>query len=109
MEFLLIYLVSLLFVFSLDDDDLPSSYNPQQTQQQNQMIYQPKIYDQPKLQDLSPPQRNNSGIIIYDESECRGRVINGECHGMIVPKPRPHKRCYGTVSPDGRCLGGQHY
>lgn len=46
------------------------------------------------------------GIPVYRADECTGPVINGECHGSIIPKSAVPQRCYGTML-NGQCTGPQ--
>lgn len=49
---------------------------------------------------------NTGGIPVYRADECTGPVINGECHGAIIPKSAVPQRCYGTML-HGQCTGPQ--
>ena len=49
---------------------------------------------------------NVSGTPIYRADECTGPVINGKCHGSIIPKSAVPQRCYGTML-NGQCTGPQ--
>lgn len=44
------------------------------------------------------------GTPVYQADECTGPVINGRCHGSIIPKSAVPKRCYGTML-NGQCTG----
>jgi hypothetical protein len=46
------------------------------------------------------------GTPVYRMDECTGPVINGECHGAIIPKSAVPQRCYGTML-NGQCTGPQ--
>ena len=49
------------------------------------------------------------GTSIYNESECKGRIVNGQCYGAVIPTtPAPlREKCYGKVIL-GDCKGVQH-
>lgn len=47
-----------------------------------------------------------AGDVVYHESECVGAVVNGICHGSVMPEPRYHERCYGPMLA-GECVGAQ--
>jgi hypothetical protein len=49
---------------------------------------------------------NVGGIPVYRADECTGPVINGECHGAIIPKSAVPQRCHGTML-NGQCTGPQ--
>jgi hypothetical protein len=45
------------------------------------------------------------GQTIYSPNECIGAVVNGQCHGSILPDySRPHPTCYGQML-NGMCTG----
>lgn len=44
------------------------------------------------------------GIPVYRQDECVGAVVNGECHGGIVPKSAWQTKCYGDMI-NGQCTG----
>ncbi|WP_257287948.1 hypothetical protein [Endozoicomonas sp. SESOKO2] len=44
-----------------------------------------------------------SGQKVYRPDECTGPVINGECHGAVIPKGYV-PTCYGTML-NGQCTG----
>lgn len=46
------------------------------------------------------------GTPVYRADECVGPVVNGVCHGSILPKSAVPQRCYGTML-NGRCTGPQ--
>lgn len=46
------------------------------------------------------------GTPVYRADECTGPVINGKCHGSIIPKSAVPQRCYGTML-NGQCTGPQ--
>lgn len=50
------------------------------------------------------PPAPSSGQPVYSADECIGPVINGECHGQILPKPGYRPRCYGQML-NGVCTG----
>lgn len=49
-------------------------------------------------------QDGNSGSKVYSSDECIGAVVNGVCHGSILPKSGYHKTCHGTMI-NGQCTG----
>jgi hypothetical protein len=49
---------------------------------------------------------NVGGTPVYRADECTGPVINGKCHGSIIPKSAVPQRCYGTML-NGQCTGPQ--
>lgn len=46
----------------------------------------------------------SAGQPVYSADECIGPVINGVCHGQILPKSAYHKTCYGQML-NGVCTG----
>jgi len=45
------------------------------------------------------------GQTAYSPNECIGAVVNGQCHGSILPDySRPHPTCYGQML-NGMCTG----
>ena len=44
---------------------------------------------------------------VYTADECVGAIVNGVCHGSIVPKAGRHKTCYGQMI-NGRCTGAMY-
>lgn len=44
------------------------------------------------------------GTPVYSADECIGPVINGECHGSILPKAGYRPTCHGQML-FGRCTG----
>jgi hypothetical protein len=46
------------------------------------------------------------GETVYPRSACIGAVVNGECHGSVLPSPSPSVRCYGQML-NGQCTGPQ--
>lgn len=50
-----------------------------------------------------PSQGDNS---VYSPDECIGAVVNGQCHGSVLPKAGYHETCYGEMI-GGRCTGPQ--
>lgn len=51
--------------------------------------------------DQSEPDRR-----VYDQSECVGPVVNGRCHGTILPNRAYHPTCHGEWI-NGQCTGPQ--
>ena len=47
---------------------------------------------------------NAQGTPVYSADECIGAIVNGQCHGSILPKRAVHPRCYGTML-NGQCTG----
>jgi hypothetical protein len=47
---------------------------------------------------------SGQGIPMYDEDDCIGPVIMGECKGTILSPGPPKSRCYGSVL-NGECIG----
>lgn len=56
--------------------------------------------------DYSKPQPmpGQNGTTVYDPSECVGTVVNGVCHGGIVPNQAVHPICHGEMI-NGQCTG----
>ena len=52
------------------------------------------------LAPISPHQSQK----VYSTDECVGAVVNGVCHGTIIPKTGYHKTCYGEMI-SGICTG----
>ena len=45
------------------------------------------------------------GQTVYTPNECIGAIVNGQCHGSILPDySRPHPTCYGQML-NGMCTG----
>ncbi len=44
------------------------------------------------------------GTKVYREDECIGSIVNGVCHGSILPKTANHPTCYGQMI-NGQCTG----
>lgn len=44
------------------------------------------------------------GETVYPRSACIGAVVNGECHGSVLPSLSPPVRCYGQML-NGQCTG----
>jgi hypothetical protein len=44
------------------------------------------------------------GTPVYDDSECKGSVVNNRCLGTVIPSPGNQQRCYGAVV-NGECKG----
>lgn len=49
-------------------------------------------------------QDGTTGSKVYSSEECIGAVVNGVCHGSILPKPGYRKTCHGTMI-NGQCTG----
>jgi hypothetical protein len=49
---------------------------------------------------------NSEGIPVYRADECAGPIVNGKCHGSIIPKSAVHEKCYGEML-NGVCTGPQ--
>lgn len=56
---------------------------------------------------LDPVQAGSRPGTVYDASECIGAVVNGVCHGSIMPAPTYHQTCYGQMV-GGICTGAQY-
>jgi hypothetical protein len=41
---------------------------------------------------------------VYSRSECLGPIVNGRCHGAILPNQAHHPRCHGQWV-NGQCTG----
>ncbi|WP_257296733.1 hypothetical protein [Endozoicomonas sp. YOMI1] len=46
----------------------------------------------------------NHGTKVYRSDECIGAVVNGVCHGSILPKTANHPTCHGQMI-NGKCTG----
>ena len=46
----------------------------------------------------------SNGTTVYSADECIGSIVNGKCHGTILPKQSVHKKCYGQML-NGQCTG----
>ncbi len=44
------------------------------------------------------------GQKVYRADECVGAVVNGQCHGSIIPKSTNRPTCYGDMI-NGQCTG----
>ena len=58
----------------------------------------------PLVQQRPLVQHQSHGQTVYDEDECIGAVVNGRCHGSILPKGGYRKKCYGEWL-GGQCTG----
>lgn len=45
-----------------------------------------------------------AGTPVYSADECIGAIVNGECHGTILPKTSVHPVCHGQMI-NGQCTG----
>ena len=45
-----------------------------------------------------------TGQKVYKADECIGAIVNGVCHGSILPKSGHQKTCHGTMI-NGQCTG----
>lgn len=52
----------------------------------------------------STPATNAQGQVVYSASQCIGSVVNGVCHGSIMPDAQYHPTCYGQML-NGQCIG----
>lgn len=66
----------------------------------NRGDWHPKHSEEDNSTDYSKPQ----GTTVYDPSECVGAVVNGVCHGGIVPNQATHPVCHGEMI-NGTCTG----
>lgn len=41
---------------------------------------------------------------VYSADECVGAIVNGECHGSILPNKAYHPTCHGQMI-NGQCTG----
>ncbi len=57
-----------------------------------------------KNQSSKQPVTGTTGNKVYNADECIGAVVNGVCHGSILPKSGYHKTCHGTMI-NGQCTG----
>lgn len=48
--------------------------------------------------------QTGQGQKVYRADECIGAIVNGQCHGSIIPKTANQPVCYGTMI-NGRCTG----
>ena len=55
-------------------------------------------------QSSKQPVTGSSGNKVYSSDECIGAIVNGVCHGSILPRPGYHKTCHGTMI-NGQCTG----
>ena len=102
---------------SLIAGGINSGMNQANSQQQSQQLYQQQLrqlqqnnnalmrYNNQQLNSWSQNsfKKKNNVNRVYRPEECLGSVVNGQCLGVISPKP-PSTYCYGTVV-NGRCLG----
>lgn len=44
------------------------------------------------------------GVRVYAPSQCIGAIVNGECHGSIMPNGSPPMTCHGQML-NGQCTG----
>lgn len=44
------------------------------------------------------------GIPVYKADECVGPIVNGVCHGGVIPKSAWQTKCYGQML-NGECTG----
>ncbi|MGV7235833.1 MAG: hypothetical protein ACQ9ET_06175, partial [Nitrosomonadaceae bacterium] len=102
---------------SLIAGGINSGMNQANSQQQSQQLYQQQLrqlqqnndalmrynYQQLNSWSQNSSKKKNNITRFYSPEECLGPVVNGQCLGVISPKP-PSTYCYGTVV-NGRCLG----
>jgi hypothetical protein len=50
------------------------------------------------------PTRRTEYSTVYSPDECIGAIVNGVCHGSILPKSAYHRTCYGEML-NGQCTG----
>lgn len=48
--------------------------------------------------------QSGTGQKVYSADECIGAIVNGVCHGSILPKSGYQKTCHGTMI-NGQCTG----
>ncbi|WP_422463223.1 MULTISPECIES: hypothetical protein [unclassified Endozoicomonas] len=48
--------------------------------------------------------QSSYGTKVYRADECIGSIVNGVCHGSILPKTANHPTCYGQMI-NGQCTG----
>ena len=65
-------------------------------------IYSPHSYSGASA--LPAPIGLHQGQKVYSADECVGAVVNGLCHGTIIPKTGSRKTCYGEMI-SGICTG----
>jgi len=58
--------------------------------------------DQPATANVGGNPQN--GTTVYRASECIGAIVNGECHGSILPQTATHPVCHGQMI-NGMCTG----
>lgn len=45
-----------------------------------------------------------TGTPVYAAEQCIGAIVNGVCHGSIMPNGTPPQRCHGEMI-NGQCTG----
>jgi len=60
----------------------------------------------PDQQYVVPSQYDSDGygIPVYKADECVGPIVNGVCHGGVIPKSAWQTKCYGQML-NGECTG----
>jgi hypothetical protein len=53
---------------------------------------------------VSAPLIQGQGQKVYSPSECIGAIVNGVCHGSILPQSAYHPTCHGEML-NGMCTG----
>jgi hypothetical protein len=63
------------------------------------------VKETPPLGGTMPVPNFGDGQTVYSPNECIGAVVNGQCHGSILPDySRFHPTCYGQML-NGMCTG----
>jgi hypothetical protein len=53
---------------------------------------------------VATPSSPTDGVKVYNARQCIGAVVNGECHGSIMPDAAYHPTCHGQMI-NGMCTG----
>lgn len=60
---------------------------------------------QARISENSPARAfQGHGQPVYSPEECVGPIVNGVCHGSILPRNAVPQRCYGQML-NGQCTG----
>lgn len=61
-------------------------------------------YSRNQQEQLLVPKYNSNSTSVYTSDECVGAIVNGVCHGSIIPKTGYHRTCHGQML-NGQCTG----
>ena len=56
--------------------------------------------------ETTPGESSVNGTPVYTADECTGAIVNGVCHGSVIPDKAHREKCYGEML-FGKCTGPQ--